>query len=268
MTLQDMLDEAAAGASATIAPGWGQGRATFGGLVGGVLLASIAGRVREALLGRAPQPLRALTMSFVAPVAAGTIDLEPTILRTGANVTQGQALMRQGGAVVAAMLASFGAHRASSVAVPVAHRMPPLPDPADLEPMPAVPGVTPDFLAQVELRLASGGAPYTGSASSSVTGWTRFRSAPPVFGEEHLVALLDAWPPAVLQMLHGPAPASTLSWSIELVDELRDVPPDTHWAYESHSDVARDGYAHAHAHLWRPDGTLTAISRQTITVFG
>ena len=38
MTIDDMLDSAAGGA-ATIAPGWGQGRATYGGLVAGLLVA-------------------------------------------------------------------------------------------------------------------------------------------------------------------------------------------------------------------------------------
>ena len=37
-TIDEMLDSAAAGA-VTIAPGWGQGRATYGGLVAGLLVA-------------------------------------------------------------------------------------------------------------------------------------------------------------------------------------------------------------------------------------
>lgn len=263
-----MLERAATGRDPQVAPGWGQGRATYGGLVGALLLASVTGALRDAGDARPTQPLRALTVSFVAPVAPGPVGLEPTILRRGSNVTQAHALMRQEGAVVAAMLASFGAHRSSTIEVPAEHVMPPLPDPDSIEPFPAIPGATPDFFSHVELRLVTGGAPFSGSESSSITGWMRFRAAPEGFGVEHLVALADAWPPAVLQMLSAPAPASSLSWTLELVDELVDVAPDTHWAYEVHSDVARDGYAHTQARLWRPDGTLTAISRQTVTVFG
>ena len=39
-------------------------------------------------------------------------------------------------------------------------------------------------------------------------------------------------------------------------------------AYEVRTDHAGHGYGHTHAHVWRPDGTLVAISRQTVTVFG
>ena len=67
-----------------------------------------------------------------------------------------------------------------------------------------------------------------------------------------------------------PAPASSLTWTIEFVAEVRPdtVSPEGRFAYEATTDAARDGYAHTHARLWRPDGELVAISRQSITVFG
>ena len=46
------------------------------------------------------------------------------------------------------------------------------------------------------------------------------------------------------------------------------VPADANLAYAATTDAARDGYAHTHAMVWRPDGELLAISRQTITIFG
>ncbi|XVX19888.1 thioesterase family protein [Actinomycetota bacterium] len=267
--LQDMLDQAAAGGPVQVAEGWGQGRATYGGLVGALLLAAIRGRVeREAREGMPRQPLRSLTVSFVAPMAPGTTEATAVVLRAGKNVTQGQALLRQKGEVVGAALASFGAQRDSSLALAPAHPMPRLPAPDTVSRIPFIPGRTPDFFAHVDLRQVGGALPFTGAQSSGINGWMRLDRAPERFVEEHLVALADAWPPAVSQMLQRPAPASSLTWTLEIIDKLEGIEPDAFWAYEVSTDTARDGYAHTHAILWRADGTPAAISRQTIAVFG
>ena len=44
---------------------------------------------------------------------------------------------------------------------------------------------------------------------------------------------------------------------------------NTEWLlYRAEIEHACDGYGHASAMVWREDGTLVAISRQTVTVFG
>lgn len=265
MDLQEMLDGAAKGDVAHVAEGWGQGRATYGGLVAGLQLAAVTGR-----LGPDRAPLRSLTASFVAPVEPGEASIEVDVLRAGSRATQAASRLSQDGTVRSAVLASFGRGRDSTVAVGSHEAMPDLPAPGTVEPMPYAAGLMPDFLAHVELTLVDGGWPYSGADTSHMTGWMRFRQAPPHFGEEHLVGLADAWPPAVVQMLDAPAPASSLTWTLELVDDLTADPPapDTHWAYGVRTDHAADGYAHTHARIWRPDGRLVAISRQTVAVFG
>lgn len=257
-----MLDQAATGAL-HVEGGWGQGRATYGGLVGGLAYSAL----REQLADQAP-PLRSLTVNFVAPVAPGEADAEVTILRAGSSATQGQVLLRQEGKPVAVALAAFGAARESGVRVPPsAVTMPELPEPESIEPFPYAAGMTPDFFQHVELRLADGGFPFSGADTSHMTGWMRFREAPPTFDERHFISIADAWPPAVIQMLAQPAPASSLTWTLEILGDVA-APPDTHWAYAVHTDQARDGYAHTDARIWRPDGELVAISRQTVSVFG
>lgn len=261
--LQSMLDAARAG-SGRLAAGWGQGRATYGGVVAGVMLAALRGRLEGASQGL---PLRSMTVSFVAPATAGPADLDVSVLRAGSSVTQGQVTMRQDGAVVAVLLASLGAERASTVSVAPSAAYPVLPSPDETTALPHVPGVTPDFFAHVDLRLADGGMPYTTASTSHMLGWMRFREPTPTFGEEHFVSLVDAWPPAVIQMLAQPRPASSLTWTLELVEDVT-AEPDEFWAYEVRTDHAGHGYGHTHAHVWRPDGTLVAFSRQTVTVFG
>lgn len=262
MTLQEMLDQAATG-MLHVEEGWGQGRATYGGLVGGLMFSALQAQVPDPV-----PPLRSLTVNFVAPVAPGSAEADVTILRSGSSATQGQVTLRQEDAPVAAALAAFGAPRPSGVRVPPsAVAMPDLPAPETIEPFPMVPGQTPDFFAHVELRLADGALPYSSAETSHMTGWVRFRETPPTFDLRHFISIADAWPPAVIQMLPAPAPASSLTWTLEILEDA-DSAPDTHWAYAVHTDHAGDGYAHTDARIWRPDGTLVAISRQTVSVFG
>lgn len=263
MTLQDMLDEAAKGETVTIADGWAQGRATYGGLVAALQLAAMKSRID----GKVP-PLRSLTTNFVAPVEPAEVTIESALLRQGSNVTQCEARVVQGGRVAALAFASFGAGRRSDIRVHPHTRMPELPDPFDLRPLGHKAGRDPDFLRHMELRLVDGDKPFTGSDRSSFTGWMRLREPGPAFGEEHLVALADAWPVPVLQRLREPASASSVSWTLEVVGDMRHIAPTAQWAYAAHADAAADGYAHAEARIWRPHGTLTAISRQTVAVFG
>src|SRR5699024_3203986 len=185
-------------------------------------------------------------------------------------VTQCQATMRQDGEVVAVALASFGRHRESALTVAPSHPAPDLGAPDAVEAFPYIEGMTPEFYRFLELRQIGGALPYGGADTSGLTGWCALREQPERFREEHLVAIADAWPPAPLQMLSGFAPASSLTWTLELVAEVNagTVAPEGRFAYEVATDAARDGYAHTHAMLWRPDGALVSISRQSRSVFG
>ena len=101
-------------------------------------------------------------------------------------------------------------------------------------------------------------------------GWVRLRDEPvaePV-GVAHLLALVDAWPPAVLPHLSKPAPGSTLSWTIEFVQPLVPLCTQDWCRYCATIEHAQDGYGHTSAMLWTAEGALLAMSRQTVTVFG
>ncbi|WKV16150.1 thioesterase family protein [Janibacter limosus] len=262
MDLQEMLDRAATG-TAHVEGGWGRGRATYGGLVGALAYAGL----RAQLTTDPRPPLRSLTVNFVAPVAPGEAEVDATVLRAGSSATRGPVLMRREGKPVAAVLAAFGAPRESMIRVEPTAVMPTLPEPMTIGPFPYPAGMTPDFFQRVEMRPADGASPMSGATTSHMTGWMRFREAPPTFDERHLIALADSWPPAVLQMVSKPTNGSSLTRTLELVDDVT-AEPDTHWAYSVTTDAAADGYAHTDARIWHPDGRLVAISRQTVSIFG
>jgi acyl-CoA thioesterase len=260
MSIDAILAAAAAGPQIEIPPGWGQGRATFGGLVAAVLLA------RLQALAPAERRLRSFSLSFVGPVAPGAVALQASILRSGKYVTQGECRLLQNGEVMAVMLASFGASRESVIHVVPAPA--PAFKPGEVGTMlPYIPKVVPDFVQKIDISWTLGGLPYTGASEADIGGWVRFHDATREVTPAHIVALVDAWPPTVASLYKAPAPSSSMTWTLELMDVDLGTDGNAWWQYLAETDIAEGGYAHIAARLWRADGTLVAISRQTAVIF-
>jgi acyl-CoA thioesterase len=265
MTLDEMLDAAAQGA-ATVAPGWGQGRATYGGLVAGLLVARA-----EALREDATRRLRSASATFAGPVGPGPTELDASVLRAGSSATQVHVRLLQDGEVRAVLLATFAGDRASGIAVDAGPRnpRPVLPAPDAVERLPHVPGVTPEFFGRVDLRYAAGAPPFSGAAQPDFGGWMRFAQAPAAFGDRELVTLADAWPPAIIPLLDRPAGMSSVAWTFEPVagPPSGGDAPDAYWQYDVRTHAAAAGYAQTTARIWDDAGRLRALSHQTIAVF-
>lgn len=247
-----------------IAPEWGQGRASFGGLVAALAF--------EVMRAKVPQgrPVRALAITFVGPVAAGVpVCFEAEVLREGKAVSQVCLRATQGGEVVTMVMGSFGASRASSIDV-AASAGPSLPPVEQCQALPYIRGVTPEFTRFLTMRWGLGGMPFSNDPSRQMGGWVKLsgEQAPQPLTEAHLLALVDAWPPAPLSHLKSPAPGSSLTWTIEFVQPLQALTSDDWCMYQAEIEHARDGYGHVAAGLWSAAGELIAISRQTVTVFG
>lgn len=243
---------------------WGQGRAVFGGMVAALAYEAMRTKVQ------AGRPVRSLAISFVGPLEPEVpASFEAEVLREGKAVSQMFARVVQKGQVVALVQGSFGASRASSINVE-AEPAPEMKGPEACQELPFIPGVMPEFTRHLAMRWGVGGMPFTGSRERDMGGWVRFRGdveREPV-SEVHLLALVDAWPPATMPQLSAPAPGSTLTWTIEFVQPVPQL--DTHdWCkYRARVEHARDGYGHAAAALWTPAGELVALSRQTVVAFG
>ncbi|GAC1369662.1 MAG: thioesterase family protein [Aquirhabdus sp.] len=264
MSIQQLLSQAAAQETVTIPVGWGQGRATYGGLVAGLLCSRLI-----AALGDVGQErmLRSATVSFIGAVAVGDVTMKTEVFRSGKSVTQAEARLIQNGEVLAVLLASFGSGRASAVKVPTRRIAPDFKKPDDIPSFPYLEGIMPEFFQQTDLRWAKGGTPFSGSEKPDFGGWMRWRDTFSSMTTAHLFALIDAWPPSILPMLKVVAPASTLCWTVEFLAESVGKNSDSWWQYEVTTDSAKSGYGHAEAHIWDDNGNLVAISRQTVTVF-
>ena len=246
----------------TIPPDWAQGRAGYGGLVAALVYQGMREKVP------AGRPVRSLAITFVGPVAPGeTMMVEAEVLREGKAVSQMLGMARQNGQVMCIIQGSFGAARESVVNV-VAEPPPEVKAPDQYVDTPYIEGLSPVFLKHFNLRWCFGDLPFSRSRKRDMGGWMRFRQDEGAIHEAHILGLVDVWPPAVLPHLAERAPASSLTWTIEFV-QPQPALGNTDWLlYKASIEHARDGYGHAGAMVWREDGALVAISRQTVAVFG
>jgi len=216
-----------------------------------------------------PRPLRSLAVTFVAPLQTGApARFEAEVLRQGRAVTQVLGRAVQDGQVTALVQGSFGLARASSVEVTPAPA-PTMPAVEDCRELPYIKGVTPEFTRHLAMSWGEGGLPFSNTPARGMGGWVRLReSSDAILDESHLLALVDAWPPAPLMHLRAPAPGSTLTWTIEFVQPRpAGLRADDSYLYRAEIECAHDGYGHVAAGLWSREGALLAISRQTVTVF-
>lgn len=256
---------AAASTRMTVPEGWGQGRATFGGLVGAILITHM-----DACLaveqGDQRAPLRSFSLSFVAPMVPGPLELRADILRAGKWVTQVRVSARQDGQVVAVLLGSLGRSRPSSLVVP-AMSAPALRPARDCTPLPFVKGLTPDFLRHFNLLYADDNYPLSGSPRPDFQGYMRFAEDGQPQDTASLACLVDTWPASVITMLRKPAPMSSLTWTMDYLVDPATLPPTRDWQYDVVTDAYADGYGHTRSRIWDAQGKPVAFSHQTVVVF-
>ncbi|MCP4804539.1 MAG: thioesterase family protein [Proteobacteria bacterium] len=236
---------------------WGQGRATYGGILGGV-----AARCLKALSGR---PLRELSIGFIGPVAPGPARFEAELLREGRSVTHVSGRLVQGDRVMMTAHAVLADGRASTIDVP-AERAPDRTSPDEAVAFGFIEGMTPEFSKHFDYRWTDGGWPFSGAKEAVVGGWCRFQRDEPMT-DAHVLALVDAWPAPVLPMLRGVAPASSVTWTLVRTSTQLHASSADWCFYTASTDHAADGIAECRARLYRPDGELLAISRQLVAVF-
>lgn len=245
----------------TVAKSWAQGRTLFGGLTAALAYRAIANNLSN------PRVLRSLNTNFVGPLSPEQeFQIHVEVLREGRNASQALARVMQAGKTTTICQACFGDARPSKIAVQDArnHNLPP---PVKANFLPQIPKVVPNFIRHVDLAKCAGGWPFTGKRDHKIAGWMRFKQAPQVISDAHLIALIDAWPPTVLQMLRWPAPASTMSWNLEFIHPHRPVGSDNWFAYQALTRQAADGYGHTEADIYDSYGELVAISRQVVGIF-
>ncbi len=243
----------------TVTEDWGQGRATFGGLV------AAAGNEAMRRLVPADRPLRSLQTTFVGPAAAGTWSMHARVLRVGKAVTLAHCDVVAGDQVVAIQVGVYGLARQSLVCV----RPPVAAAPRrfeEINDMRFQPERSPPFLQHFAHRWALGARPFSGTCSNSIC-FIRHRDPSPLT-ESHVVALVDCIPTPALSMMTAPAPASSLVWNLEFFEHELGFGSDQWWRIDTQIDAASEGYVNQTGLLLDPTGRPVALTRQIFAVFG
>lgn len=243
--------------------GWLQGRTIFGGL-------STALMIEKAILMLNDPSKRLLSTSitFVGPVQEKPVKVTVEVLRQGKSVTTVEARVWQDDEVKSILLASFGAERESVIQVAQQRIAPDYPSIEELKILNDHP-LMPQCYQNFDLAWAEGGYPCTHAAQPDFGGWFRFSESKFEHGEmgtHEFLALLDIWPAGVFPILQTPAPGSSLTWNVTLLEPI--CYDRLAWfKYKVFTDYAAHGYAAEYAHIWDVNNRLVAISRQIVTVF-
>lgn len=240
---------------------WAQGRTVFGGLSAGLLYQAIVNQWASPLV------LRSMSAHFLRPLKVDVpFAIQVEVLRQGKNTAVIEAQAIQGGEVSVTMTTCFGVARATKIVVKAddQHHMRAPKRGSILMKMPVL---APAFLRHVDLDIVAGGMPFVGGKASGYSGYMRFKKHPVAITDAYIIALIDCWPPTVLQLIKGPAPASTLSWNLEFIHPHKPISPSSWLGYQAVTRQSDDGFAHTEANIWDADGKLIAISRQLVAVF-
>jgi acyl-CoA thioesterase len=264
MTHSEILDSLSADGSGgwqlTLGDDWLQGRTAFGGLQAALAVRALRDRVPAGL------PLRTLQTTFLAPVPAGPVRLQGRVLRAGGSTVHAECRIVDGDQTLCLAVAIFGKARASELAIVPTQADAGLADDPKRE-FPYIEGVTPAFTRHFVMRWSRGGFPFQGAAEAATCIHVRHRE-PQTLDETHIVALADTVPSPGLSVLRKPAMASSMTWTLELFDQRTHFSHEAFWRMDTEVSVAADGYLGQSAQLWTPDGTLAALSRQSVVVFG
>jgi acyl-CoA thioesterase len=240
---------------------WTQGRAAYGGLLAGQMVRALEQHISP------ERALRSVVFDFIAPAAVGQVIIEARVLREGRALTHAEARVVQGDALCALLIATYGSPRETALRVAGA-AAPPAELPERLARLPYVEGIFPRCTQHFDYRWSSGGTPYSGGDRGSIGGYVRHPNGGPI-DAAGVLALIDAWPPALLAMLKRPAPASTVTWMVDMLGPLpaSGSESDAFYRYEADTVAAEHGYGSCEARLWAPEGGLIAASRQFVVEF-
>jgi acyl-CoA thioesterase len=236
---------------AAIDRGWWVERGPNGGYIAALLVRAMSTEVADPA-----RRLRSVTVHYLRPPAEGPAEIDVVIERTGATLSTVTARLVQGHRLIALAMAAFATNRTG----PGFHDAPPpkVPPPDTLAAPPPAPFPMP-IRDRFDQRHFIGSGYGVRGDEALTGGWLRLAEGGAV--DEHaLVAMSDAWFPAVFARLELPVGVPT----VDLTVHIRNEPPEgTEWVLvRFRTRVSAEGFLEEDGELWHPDGSLLAQSRQ------
>jgi hypothetical protein len=123
------------------------------------------------------------------------------------------------------------------------------------------------FAQHFTARWVEGDLPFSGSTDTrAVIDVSMIDSAPA--SEEHVVVIADVIPPLAFSLLRAPAPGSSVTWTLDMLRDDYGSLPLASWRHHAEITAGHDGYTSQSAFVCGPDGSVAAISHQSMVVFG
>lgn len=241
----------------TVHEGWGQGKATFGGLVVGACVRSMAARVTDP-----KRRLRSISAQLLGAPHPGDVVIRTRLLRASGTVTTLCADLEQDGQVLTHVVAVFGLDRPVPLAWNHVAR-PEVPDWRSLEPL-DMEGIAPEFTKHFEFRNL-GAIPFTSSLEPSL-GFIRPRAPSLVRDGAWLACMTDCWWLAAITNFDMFRPAATLTLNAEFHEPMEGLDPDAPLLHRGTSLIVRDGYSAETRTLWGVDGRLLVTATELVTI--
>jgi acyl-CoA thioesterase len=238
--------------------GFGQGKATWGGLVLGAVT-----RAMMTLVNRPTRRLRSLQAQLLGAPAVGETTIAVRLLRQSKTVTTVTAELQQDQQLCTHAVGVF----ADARPVDLAWRSLTMPDVPPWNTVPAMPidnPFAPEFTQQLEFRPISG-VPFSKSKPET-SGYILPRVSLHQVDDALVIALTDAWWIATFVGFSEARPAATLTYSAELHDPLDGLRVNEPMLHVGDSFSIREGYSEENRVLWGHDGRLLATNRQVVAV--
>lgn len=245
----DLAPVAARSSTRLIERSWWSWMGPQGGYVASCLLTAAAA---VAPAGHRP---RTLSVSFLAPLGEGEIEVRTRPLRMGgsSSVVAGEIGEPDSPSLVGFVTAAADSPGSTTLDVPAPGA--PAPD--------EVPTVEPPvemapFVQHVEFRPV-GALPLSGGDAAELGGWMRLRDGRPVDAAA-LTILVDALPPALYATVSAPIAIPTVDMQVVYSGQQ----PEGGWVFgRIRTRNAWDGWCVEDSDVWSVDGRLLAQARQT-----
>lgn len=196
------------GYQALIPEDWQQGRTTFGGLTAALCVAATSHAVPDL------PPLRSAQFTFVGP-AGSVVQISPRLLRRGKSSVFAAVELSAEGALATQAVLSFAAGRETLYSYR-SRPMPSVPPPGTTERF--YRSGKPKYTQHFEAFVAGGQKLVSRATMPEIILWVRHRDASAMTTVAGLIALGDTLPVAAYTMLSAPVPASSITWSVEVLD--------------------------------------------------
>ena len=236
--------------------GWWIQRGPNGGYVAAILMRALMAEVDDV-----DRHARSLTVHYLAPAAEGPADVTVHVERRGRSVQYLSARLSQGNRMIATALAAFAAPQDVGPSF-IDATFPDFPEPEAIASAADAPGAV-SMRDRYEYRHVVGN-PWDGPADEAETGgWIRLREPRP-YDASVIVAMADAWYPAIFARVPVAMGVPTIDLTIHIrsVAALHRLQDDDWLAVRFRTTVATEGFLEEDGELWAPDGTLVAHSRQ------